>query len=458
MKKPQLIWAGQEANNFDRSQVGGKGLNLLRLYSVAQDTQLFRVPNFFIIPEGYPYGSCTGAESFIFEDDVVKKAFERLKKPVIARSSSPLEDGINASFAGMFSSFPDQNSYEQLVRTLHAINLSACADHVKRYAQRMRVDYDKAMAFIIQEQVTDFLFREVIQLEENGATIENTTKQGHTSSHDIEYRFLREMIPEDEIYTPKTEQAPRDFVNEREFWYAVHCAKKAADIMGLEGVVQVECCLAPQRQPELVQIRQLPKVTPPVVQLDMDIPRDVPYIESQVCNGIAGEVVLPAYVTFSQSGFSRILIELGYMTRDERWRVFCQRSKLARSTEFQAVRNIIFLEKEGMTAKYIRYFEQMWSTGNSLFPEYILVCDRLDETLSGMAQLTEGKKGIITCLEASKTSHAMTVARDLGIPAMGVDGDISDPDYFFNQIETGDIVHMKSDGKRAVAYVERRRD
>lgn len=41
---------------------------------------------------------------------------------------------------------------------------------------------------------------------------------------------------------------------------------------------------------------------------------------------------------------------------------------------------------------------------------------------------------------------------------MGVDGDLYDLEpKFFHQIETGDTIHMKSDGKRAVAYIERKR-
>jgi hypothetical protein len=52
----------------------------------------------------------------------------------------------------------------------------------------------------------------------------------------------------------------------------------------------------------------------------------------------------------------------------------------------------------------------------------------------------------------------MTVARDLGIPGMGVNGDLEDMNYFFNQVETGDIIHFKSDGKRCVAYIAKKRE
>ena len=41
---------------------------------------------------------------------------------------------------------------------------------------------------------------------------------------------------------------------------------------------------------------------------------------------------------------------------------------------------------------------------------------------------------------------------------MGVNGEFAELDYFMHQVETGDLIRMKSDGKKAVAYVEKRRE
>lgn len=453
MTEPQLVWAGEEATRFDRAHVGGKGLNLLRLHSFSQQTGRVTVPNFFIIPTIYPYVSYGGAKNCLyFEDnDRVRYAFEKLGKPVIARSSSPAEDGLNASFAGMFSSFAGQTSYEEFCSTLNQIRLSAFNNQVKRYAEKMGVDYESRMAFIAQEQVTDFLHKGVIQLEEGKAIVEFTTREGDKHSGETDYKLLDEGGPWGVF------EKPHDWIGDREEHNAVQCARDAAKSLGLEGIVQVEYLLKPAAKPYFVQIRQLPRIISHAVSLNMDIPRDTPYIESEVCNGVSGELVLPAYVTVSQGGFGELSFNYGFNECGETMQTFLERSKLAHSIDFNTAMNLEAKLSE-LPSMLISEFEAMWERGNSLFPEYILVCDKLDETVAGMSRSTTNKKAIITCLEAQRTSHAMTVARELGIPAMGVRGKIKNMDYFFNQVETGDIVHLKSDGKRAVAYIKKTRE
>jgi len=424
---------------------------------------MFRVPEFFIIPVGYPSHTIVGTDSYVlFTNGQVRRAFDGLGKPVIARSSSPVEDGLSASFAGLFKSVSNLDTFGKLRRALAQIDMSAHNNNVKKYAEKMAVDYDACMAFIVQQQVTDFAEKGVIQLDGGHSTIEVTSKTGNTSSHEIEDRVLNEICPSGKIYSPDETRRTRDWVGEGEFWYAVRCAKESARHLGLDGVVQVEFLLAPERQPRLVQIRQLPKINSHACNLDLDVPNGVPYIESEVCNGVAGEVILPAYVTFSQSGLSKILIESGQKKGDERSERWRDKSRLYLNEDWMAMQNLRddmgfmgIVSEVGMDL--LDKHDEVWGRGNDLFPEYVLVCDKLDETITGMARVTTGKKAIITCLEASKTSHAMTVARDLGIPAMGVNGRIMELDSFYNQVETGDIVHMKSDGRRAVAYVQKRR-
>src|SRR3989344_6158082 len=111
-----VILAGENPEKHTREEVGGKGLNLLRLYNLSQQTGEFIVPNFFIIPVSAEihFSNTSEGTQAIYEGEEVREAFEKLKKPVGVRSSSPLEDGINASFAGMFNSFYGNNLYEEL--------------------------------------------------------------------------------------------------------------------------------------------------------------------------------------------------------------------------------------------------------------------------------------------------------------------------------------------------------
>jgi signal transduction protein with GAF and PtsI domain len=106
----------------------------------------------------------------------------------------------------------------------------------------------------------------------------------------------------------------------------------------------------------------------------------------------------------------------------------------------------------------IPQYVEAWRKGNSLFDDYILVCNKLDKKLAQMDTKTSNKRAIITWLEAERSSHAMTVARDLGIIAMGVQADYRDLEGFHHQVQTGDIVSIKSDGRHAIAYIEKKRD
>ena len=240
------------------------------------------------------------------------------------------------------------------------------------------------------------------------------------------------------------------------------CAREAKKALGLEGDTQVELFLTPQKLPKFVQIRELPRVRSYVRELNLDIPEGVPYIESQVCNDIPGDLSLPAYVTMSQAGLKSILIGTGQYFMmggddgDDRAEEFQLLSNLAHNKDFLRLNTLPRQERFRGLEEILPYYNQVWSEGNELFDNYILICDKLDDTHAGMADVTTNKRAIITTLEAEKTSHAMTVARDLGIMAMGVDGNIRDMNYFYNQVETGDVVRMVSNGKKAVAYVDKR--
>lgn len=461
-----LILAESNPQDFDRSIVGGKGLYLLRLSNLAQQTEMFEVPDYFIILTNAKrnYSNTHKGTHVIYEDKEVERVFEKLRKPVAVRSSSPLEDGLNASFAGMFTSFLDVKNYDEMTSRANQVYESAFQERVERYSARMGINFSDAMAIIVQEQVTDALEWGIIQLEDYKAVTETFDRKGRSSSHETQYDFLDEFFPEGFKWTIKPENEPRDWIGEGEFHYATHCAREAKKRLGLDGIVQVEFFLSPAKLPRFVQIRQLPATKSYAAQLDMDIPKGVPYIESEICNDVAGELVLPAYVTTSQSGLKRILIEtgqsffMGLGSGDERAEQFNQNSRLAQNHDFQIFRELVPNERFAGLQSMLPHYNEAWRRGNQLFDEYILVCDKLDEKICEMTDATTNKRAIITCHEAKKTSHAMTVARDLGIMCMGVEGDLYDLEpKFFHQIETGDLIHMKSDGRRAVAYLEKKR-
>ena len=75
-----------------------------------------------------------------------------MRKPIIARSSSPLEDGVRASFAGMFSSFQNNQTYDEFCASANSVYESGNQERVRNYAQRMGIDFTEAMALIAQEK------------------------------------------------------------------------------------------------------------------------------------------------------------------------------------------------------------------------------------------------------------------------------------------------------------------
>ncbi|MFA6088244.1 MAG: PEP/pyruvate-binding domain-containing protein [Candidatus Woesearchaeota archaeon] len=440
-----IINCEENPENFTLNQVGGKGLNLLKLYNASKKSDLYTVPEFFIIPS-YSL-NLVSSESVTFEEDekVIQK-FNEIKKPVIVRSSYSLEDGVNATFAGMFLSVPNISNVDKFRKAVCDINFSTAYERVHDYAEKMGLSMNDEMAFIVQQQIVEPWLKGIIQLGNNDATIEAVHFSG------------REMNAQD--------------LHDNSQGYIVNklyrAASKARDDLKLDGIVQVEFCDVigdEDGKVDFVQIRRLPKIISHAEQINLSVPKGAIYIESDVCNGISGEVSLPAYVTASQSGFKTMLIQTGQSAIvlpggrfDERADVFNDESRLVCNHDFEAFIDLCQQQKFCRLDELLRYYNGTWEAGNKLFDSYLLVCDKLDESISGMAELTSNKKAIITCLEAKTSSHAMTVARDLKIMAMGCGEEIMNMTSFYNQVETGDIVHMKSNGKKAVAYIEKKRE
>src|SRR3989338_10809973 len=152
-----IIWAGSNPQEFNRDIVGGKGAYLLRLFNLAQQTGMFEVPNFFIVPTNAQrhYSNTSDGTRVVYGeygDREIEDAFERLRKPVAIRSSSPLEDGVNASFAGKIGSFLNVNNYNEMGFRANDVYESAFQERVQRYSERMGVSFSEAMALIVQEQ------------------------------------------------------------------------------------------------------------------------------------------------------------------------------------------------------------------------------------------------------------------------------------------------------------------
>lgn len=463
-----VINAGSNPNLYTPDYVGGKGLNLLRLYDLAQETRRFDVPNFFIIPTDATKQIVTSGQTprVIYDDPHIRAAFDSLEKPVAIRSSSPQEDGEKASFAGMFQSVLGVQNHPEFEVAASRVYQSVNDERVGRYASRVSVELSDRMAIIVQQQVMDALEWGVIQLEEKKAITE-MNHYGHKSEHEISYSFLDRDIKN---WTPNFDGgANHDYLSEGEHYYAVQCARKIKQTLGLDGIIQLEVLLSPGKKPQFVQVRKLPDINSHALELDLDVPKGTPYLESHLCNGIAGEITLPAYVTLSQSGIRSLLIRTGQTSLiprlgkgqgvDERSERFYRESNLAKNFDFQTFKSLVMKERHSDLDELLSEYAQSWKRGNNLFPKYILVCDKLDETICAMADVTTGKKAIITCNEASRTSHAMTVARDLGIMCMGVRESIDKLEpKFFHQVETGDLIHIKSDGTRAITFIEKKRE
>ncbi|MEK6855829.1 MAG: PEP/pyruvate-binding domain-containing protein [Nanoarchaeota archaeon] len=458
-----IVQHTEDPLKFTREQVGGKGFNLLRLSKFSRESGLFRVPPYFVIVPGTKSWHCgDGTGGYIkYEDDgEIESAFEKLSKPVIVRSSSVDEDGENASFAGMFVSVPNNNTFKEFTHSASRVYDSSFDEDVRNYAEKMGIDFSCSMAMIVQEQVMDHLRRGTIQLEEEKAIIEHFgKKEVRPDIFEIDYGFLDNECPERTM-------PPLDYIAGGHDYLLMNLARDAKKALGLEGVVQVEFCLSPKRLPDFVQIRKLPKITALTTELNLDVPEGVPKLESRICNGVAGDISLPAYVTVSPFGLTGILVPTGqafYLglgaprEGDDRAEQFEAKSKLANNYDFVQIRKLKQVQRYDEHGAFQAY-DQIWRKGNGLFKNYILVCDRLDESCDGMNKLTTNKRAIITCGDEQKTSHAMTVARELGIMCMGVNGEFAELDYFMHQVETGDLIRMKSDGKKAVAYVEKRRE
>src|SRR3989344_6557658 len=186
--KSNIVRCGEDPSQFSVEEIGGKGLNLLRLYNAAQKLGTFSVPEFFIIPTGVGYSTQTDKHSFTgspllkFDAEEIERIYNEMfgvdggnckyHKTAAVRSSSPLEDGVKATFAGMFLSRLNNNNFKKVLESCSAVYDSAVSPMVKDHAKQMGVEYTGLMAVVVQEEIRDPFFHGTIQIDKEGFTLE----------------------------------------------------------------------------------------------------------------------------------------------------------------------------------------------------------------------------------------------------------------------------------------------
>ncbi len=458
-----IIWAGADPDQFPREISGGKGNYLFGLFNFAQEYETVIVPNFFVIHTRafidriIPKEISEGIKLVLPND--VTDGYQDLNQPTAVRSSSPLEDGIQASFAGKYETVLGVCSIKELKSAMLTVYDSTRSDRVYEYAEQIGIPISLDMAIIVQEQVMDPDAWGIININEDEYYVSYEEK-GFDG-------FINLSVSKKQIERGLAERSEESELN---ISGAIASAAKARDFLRLdkEAEIQVEFLLKQGEKPYFVQIRQLPKIDLDETMVELEVPPGVIYAESQVCNGIPGTWEYPVYVTFSESQFEGILDQTGHagiLNRDvtdidrEKLKAFSSNSNLASNSDFLEFRQVMNNRSYMFRSERFEGFTEIWRRGDKLFGNYILVCDKLDGSREEirMSDYTPNKVGIVTCVDNNPLSHAMVISKELGIPAVSFVSSVMDMESFYNQVETGDIVVIKSNGKKAVAYIKEKR-
>lgn len=448
-----IVNSGENSSDYKSKVLGGKGLKLLDLF-LLQDDIGYITPKFFIIPSYFSDDDFF--KSLVREFDAgnseAESLFQSYKKPCIIRSSSPLEDSTIATFAGKFRTVKDIDNFSQLEGAIYQVLQSAKEHKVFEHTKSLGLKYTELMAVIVQEQVTDPIVHGTLQFKVGSNLFQGTDKNGNEFSFDCIDLFNEYL------------KTKFNYVNDNPD-FIIDPAYKLKDKLNLINEVQIEFLINQNSdKPYFVQIRELPMPKSNSIsteEINIDIPPGTPYIIAEVFHEMNKDIVLPAYVTLSLSGFSTFLgrIEDPIIKKDitEKYKEIMNNSKININRDFHRMRYAALERKIKGYIHYEREFKKCWTAGNRLFEEYVLICDRLEEIPKHMNELTTNKRGIITTYDISITKHAITVSRDLSIPFLGVKCDPGDLKNFLHQIRTGDLIRIKCDRKSAVAYLEERR-
>jgi len=136
-----------------QSEVGSKAYNLMRLKHAG-----YNVPGgFVVITKAYMYWKKNKrVPSELFEE--VKKYLNwfsyLMKFPLIVRSSATVEDNKRASFAGIFTSYPNANSVEDIIERIERIYSDANSKRVIEYCKLHNINPKSIkMAGLVQQQL-----------------------------------------------------------------------------------------------------------------------------------------------------------------------------------------------------------------------------------------------------------------------------------------------------------------
>ena len=143
---PLSSYAGQ-------NEVGSKAYNLMKLKHAN-----YNVPDGFVVTTRvYRYWKEKGK--------LPKGLFGELRKyldwfsysmqyPLIVRSSATVEDTKKASFAGIFTSYPNANSIEDVIKRIEKVYSDANSNRVTNYCKLHKISIEKVeMAALVQKQI-----------------------------------------------------------------------------------------------------------------------------------------------------------------------------------------------------------------------------------------------------------------------------------------------------------------
>ncbi len=137
----------------EQREVGGKAYNLMKLIHAN-----YNVPDGFVVTtKSYRYWKKNKRlPSEIFDE--LKRYLEwfsySMQFPLIVRSSATVEDAGKASFAGIFTSYPNAKSIEDIIERIEKIYSDANSTRVVDYCKLHRIKLDSVeMAVLVQKQL-----------------------------------------------------------------------------------------------------------------------------------------------------------------------------------------------------------------------------------------------------------------------------------------------------------------
>jgi phosphohistidine swiveling domain-containing protein len=196
-----------------KQPIGGKAKGLFELQQGG-----FNVPDFFVVTTTTFSG--VDKEDFQFSDEdtpVLHAILDRWdfpRQPVVVRSSIVGEDSTENSFAGLFDSYLNLKTRDDVLNAIHATAKSANSERVQVYKKNRKIGYTQP-AVIVQKQVdavsSGILFTTSTEFPQEIAI--------HAVPGFSEYLNQGEDVP-DEFYIWKNDGAvSRKIIVPKSYWY-----------------------------------------------------------------------------------------------------------------------------------------------------------------------------------------------------------------------------------------------